>query len=123
MVSKRKPYKTYTREFKQEAVRLMESSDRPAAEIAMELGIRRNQLYKWKEQLQDQGQQAFANQRGRPKKEEQSEVVTLRQENERLKEELEILKKAAVISTGHCNTFLKFICWRDESQGFPWARI
>jgi len=95
MASKRKPYKTYTREFKQEAVRLMESSDRPAAEIAMELGIRRNQLYKWKEQLQDQGQQAFANQRGRPKKEEQSEVVTLRQENERLKEELEILKKAA----------------------------
>ena len=95
MVSKRKPYKTYTREFKQEAVRLMESSDRPAAEIAMELGIRRNQLYKWKEQLQDQGQKAFANQRGRPKKEEQSEVVTLRQENERLKEELEILKKAA----------------------------
>lgn len=95
MVSKRKPYKTYTREFKQEAVRLMESSDRPAAEIAMELGIRRNQLYKWKEQLQDQGQQAFASQRGRPKKEEQSEVVTLRQENERLKEELEILKKAA----------------------------
>lgn len=95
MPSKRKPYKTYTKEFKQEAVRLMESSDRPAAEIAMELGIRRNQLYKWKEQLQDKGTQAFANQRGRPKKEEQSELTTLRRENERLKEELEILKKAA----------------------------
>jgi transposase len=46
MARKRKPYKTYTREFKQEAVRLMEASDRPASEIAMELGIRRNQLYK-----------------------------------------------------------------------------
>lgn len=39
-------------EFKQEVVRLMEESDRPAAEIAMELGVRRNQLYKWNEQLQ-----------------------------------------------------------------------
>jgi transposase len=37
MTRKRQPYKT--REFKQEAVRLMEASDRPASEIAMELGI------------------------------------------------------------------------------------
>ena len=94
MNRKRKPYKTYTREFKLEAVRLMEESDRPAAEIAMELGIRRNQLYKWREQLLNKGEQAFTG-RGRPKKEDQSELSTLRQENDRLKEELEILKKAA----------------------------
>jgi transposase len=94
MTRKRKPYKSYTKEFKQEAVRLMEASDRPAAEIAMELGIRRNQLYKWKEQLQSRGEQAFAG-RGRPKREDQSALSSLRQENERLKEELEILKKAA----------------------------
>lgn len=95
MTNKRKPYKTYTKEFKQEAVRMMESGDKSAAELAMELGIRRNQLYKWKEQLQAKGDQAFPNQRGRPKKEDQSELTTLKQENERLKEELEILKKAA----------------------------
>ena len=35
MTSKRKPYKTYTREFKCEAVRMMRASDRPAAEIAV----------------------------------------------------------------------------------------
>ncbi len=51
MTRKRKPYKTYTKEFKLEALRLMEQSDRPASEIAMQLGIRRNQLYKWKEQM------------------------------------------------------------------------
>ncbi|MCW8831393.1 MAG: transposase [Gammaproteobacteria bacterium] len=95
MTSKRKPYKTYTREFKQEAVRLMEESGRPAAEIALELGIRRNQLYKWKEQLQNKGELAFVGTRGRPKKENQSELATLRQENAQLKEELEIIKKAA----------------------------
>lgn len=94
MTSKRKPYQTYTKEFKREAVRLMDESDRPAAEIALELGIRRNQLYKWKEQLASKGDLAFTG-RGRPKKENQSELTTLRQENDRLKEELEILKKAA----------------------------
>lgn len=95
MTSKRKPYKTYAKEFKLEAVRMMDRGEKPAAELAMELGIRRNTLYKWKEQLQDKGEQAFTGQRGRPRKEEQSELTTLKQENERLKEELEILKKAA----------------------------
>ncbi len=94
MTSKRQPYKTFTKEFKQEAVRLFESSDRPAAEIAMELGIRRNQLYKWKEQLDNKGEQAFES-RGRPRKENQAELTTLKQENRKLKEEVEILKKAA----------------------------
>jgi transposase len=37
MNRKRQPYKSYTDEFKQEALRLMETSDRPASEIAMQL--------------------------------------------------------------------------------------
>ena len=93
-MKQRKPYTTYTKEFKQEAIRLMETSDRPAAEIARELGIRRNMLYKWKEQLDIKGERAFSN-KGRQKKENQSQLVSLKQENKRLKEEVEILKKAA----------------------------
>ena len=61
----------------------------------MQLGIRRNQLYKWKEQLAKRGETAFSKKRGRPFKEDQSELATLKQENLRLKEENEILKKAA----------------------------
>jgi len=95
MTRKRRPYKTYPKEFKLEALRLMESSDRPASEIAMQLGIRRNQLYKWKEQMNKKGDVPTAK-KGRPKKEDQSEAARLRQENKRLKEENEILKKAAV---------------------------
>jgi len=95
MTSKRKPYKTYTKEFKLEALRLMESTARPASEIAMQLGIRRNQLYKWKEQMNQKGD-VVSGKRGRPKKEDQSETAKLRQENKRLKEENDILKKAAV---------------------------
>lgn len=94
MVKKRKPYKTHTKEFKLEAIRLMRESGRPASEIAMELGIRRNQLYKWANQLDQAGELAFKG-RGRPKKEDQSEMTTLKQENEKLREEVEILKKAA----------------------------
>jgi len=95
MTKKRKPYKSYTKEFKLEAIRLMDESGRPPAEIAMQLGIRRNQLYKWKEQLARSGETAFSGKRGRPTKENQSELATLKQENLRLKEENEILKKAA----------------------------
>ena len=95
MSNKRKPYNTYTKEFKLEALRLMEQSDRPASAIAMELGIRRNQLYKWKEQMEKKSDVASAK-KGRPKKDDQSEAAKLRAENKRLKEENEILKKAAV---------------------------
>jgi len=94
-MSKKRTYKIFTREFKLEAVRMMKATDRPASEIARELGIRRNQLYKWKEQLSQKGDEAFTRAAGRPKKEDQSDLTTLRQENTRLKEENEILKKAA----------------------------
>ena len=93
-MSQRKPYQTYPKAFKLEAIRLMETSDRPTSEIALQLGIRRNQLYQWKDQMTKKGKISTAK-RGRPKKEDQSEMVTLRQENKRLKEEVEILKKAA----------------------------
>ena len=94
MTKKRNPYKTYTKEFKLEALRLMETSDRPASEVAMQLGIRRNQLYKWKEQMNKKGDVA-SSKRGRPRKEDQSELSRLRAENAKLKEDVEILKKAA----------------------------
>ena len=94
MTTKHKPYKTYPEAFKLEALRMMEASGRPASEIAMQLGIRRNQLYKWKEQITKKGNVPTAK-RGRPKKEDQSETATLRQEVKQLREENEILKKAA----------------------------
>lgn len=44
----RKERQSFSREFKLEAVRLMDEGKKPAADIARELGIRRNQLYKEK---------------------------------------------------------------------------
>ena len=100
MTTKRKPYNTYPKEFKLEALRMMAETDRPISELAMKLGLRRNQLYKWKEQMTKKGEVPTAK-KGRPKKEDQSEITNLKQENKRLKEDNEILKKAAAYFARH----------------------
>lgn len=86
---------SYTKEFKLEAVRLLEQGVKSAADLARELGIRRNQLYKWQEQISAQGQENVFPGHGRRAGTE-GELARLRRENERLKEENAILKKAAV---------------------------
>ena len=50
----------FTAEFKREAVRLLKAGDRPAAVVARELGIPRNRLYKWAQDLEKKGTTAFA---------------------------------------------------------------
>lgn len=85
----------YSQEFKKQAVALLETRDKPGVEIARELGIRQNQLYKWREELKRKGDAAFQGS-GRPPADKSGEVSRLKQENKRLKEELEILKKAAI---------------------------
>ncbi len=90
MTTKRK---TFTKAFKHEAVNLLEQGNRPPAVIARELGINRNQLYKWQEQIQSKGTDAFPGKGRRSGLDD--EVAKLKRENDRLKEENEILKKAA----------------------------
>ena len=85
--------KAFTAEFKREAVRLLETSKKQPSDLARELGVRRNQLYKWKEQLSRRGEKAVP---GHGRKIANSDEVTrLRQELEQVKEERDILKKAA----------------------------
>ena len=69
----------YNREFKLEAVRLLEQGQQPAAQLALELGIRRNLLYKWQKDLQGKAGQAFPGQ-GRKPRHQQSEFARLRAE-------------------------------------------
>jgi transposase-like protein len=84
---------TFSKEFKLEAVRLLETTGKPAADIARELGVRRNQLYKWQEQLRAKGDDAFPGKGYRTEKDD--EIARLKREPERVKEERDILKKAA----------------------------
>ena len=86
----------FTKEFKLEAVRLLDAGEKPASDLARELGIRRNLLYKWKEQLELHGDNAFPGKGRAPSSDKQSEEIKrLKQELKESREEVEILKKAA----------------------------
>ena len=93
----------YSKAFKIEAVRLLDLGEMPAAQLARELGIRRNQLYKWRDQLSAKGAAAFAGPGRRPRgavsasgaETAAQENVRLRREVADLREERDILKKAA----------------------------
>ena len=85
--------KQFSAEFKREAVRLLDTSKKQPSDLARELGVRRNQLYKWKDQLSRRGKQAFPGHGHRS--DNNDEVNRLRQELEQVKEERDILKKAA----------------------------
>ena len=85
--------RTYTAEFKVEAVKLVTERGRSVAEAARSLGIHETLLRSWKQALHDQGADAFPGQGKLPAVEE--ELRRLRAENKRLLAERDILKKAA----------------------------
>lgn len=84
--------KRYTREFKQEAVRLVEESERSFDEVARELEIHPNTLYKWRREFLKEGEDAFPGHGNRKPADE--EMRRLRRELARVKEERDVLKKA-----------------------------
>jgi transposase len=90
-----KDQRTYTREFKIEAVRLLESTGKSQAEVERELGIGSSNLSRWKKQYGEQGEEAFPG-RGRLTPEEER-IRRLERENEILRQERDILKKAVAI--------------------------
>lgn len=77
-------------EFKREAVRLLERGQKPATQLALELGVARNQLYQWQAQLKAHGTFRAP---GRPGVSEENELSRLRRELKRVTEERDILKK------------------------------
>ena len=87
-----KPRRTFTREFKVEAVKLITQQGRSFAQAAANLGIAESLLRKWKKDFDAQGDQAFPGKGNLPALEE--ELRRLRAENKRLQMERDILKKA-----------------------------
>jgi transposase len=85
--------KSYSRQFKIDAVKLVTDRGYKISEAARNLEINPNLLRKWKNQLAAENNQAFPG-KGHmtPEKEE---LYRLRKENQRLHMEHEILKKAA----------------------------
>lgn len=83
--------KTYTADFKRAAVRLVAEQGYSLSQAARKLSINVNMLGRWKQQIEDQQNDAFPG-KGRLLP-EQEELRRLRQENQRLKMERDILKK------------------------------
>jgi transposase len=87
--------KQYEREFKMEAVRLLEASGKSASQLERELGIGKGNLWRWKRKFAADGEHAFPG-HGRLTP-EQERVRQLERENGILREERDILKKAIAI--------------------------
>lgn len=83
--------KNYTAEFKREAVRLVTEQGYSMSQAARNLDININMLRRWKNQANEQGQDAFPG-KGRLLPEQEA-LYRLREENKRLRMEREILKK------------------------------
>lgn len=87
--------RVYDRQFKLEALRLWQSTGKSAAEVEVDLGITSGMLYQWQRQYKAKGSDAFPGHGQLP--EGDDERQHLRRENEILRQERDILKKAVAI--------------------------
>jgi transposase len=87
-----RPRRSYTREFKIEAVKLITEQGYSVAEAARSLDIGETLLRSWKLALENEGPQAFPGNGNLPAIE--AELRQLRADNKRLQMERDILKKA-----------------------------
>jgi transposase len=96
MPRRRLPRRRYTDEFKAEAVRILQQSDESLAKVARDLGITTHSLRAWHAAIRP----PVAADR-QLTEDERSELTRLRRENQRLRMERDILKKATAFFARH----------------------
>jgi transposase len=84
-----KAQKTYTPEFKREAVRLAQTSGKPIAQVARSLGISDTAIHQWRKELSEHGPEAFPGSGHQTAQEE--ELRRLKRELDRVQKERDIL--------------------------------
>jgi transposase len=89
MKGSRKPYPD---EFKQEAVRLLREQRLPRSQVARDLGVEKETLRRWARELVSDSADSQAS--AIPAPVSAAELARLRRENEQLRSERDILKKA-----------------------------
>ncbi len=88
--------RTYSQEFKQEAVRLVKESGMSCAKVGKDIGVCKSTIAKWVQQDRRNGGKEEA-----LLPSEREELKRLRRENKQLKMERDILKKATVFFAKH----------------------
>jgi len=97
--------RTFSREFKLEAVKLVTERGVTVAQAAKDLDVHENVLRKWVRELREAPKEAFP---GNGKQTAQdAEIARLRKEVAKLKMERDILKKAALDSTRRCTPLIQ----------------
>ena len=91
----------YTKEFKQDAVKLVTEQGYSANEVARRLGVGQSNVSRWVRELRKDQQDGAEGEV--PRKELEAEVKRLKKENQRLQMEREILKKAAAFFAKESN--------------------
>jgi len=83
--------RSFTDEYKANAVELVLGSDRTIAEVARSIGVHEMTLGKWVKKAKDEGKEPA----GALNEDERAELERLREENKRLRMEAEFAKKVA----------------------------
>src|SRR5574343_593956 len=86
--------KVYSKDYKINAVKLVTETGRKASEVARDLGVAEQLLYLWKRQYLDKKEESFPGNGNISSKDDYIRKLEL--ENKRLKDERDILKKAAI---------------------------
>ncbi|STY49776.1 transposase [Legionella quinlivanii] len=102
MNQRKRPY--FSLEFKQDAVQLVLSKGYSIPEAATSLGVSISALRKWVSMEKGAEKKGASTSGSQLSLNEREELLRLRKENNKLRMEREILKKAAADSTDHCNT-------------------
>ena len=90
--------RVFSKEFKEQAVLLTQTSGKKVSEVAEDLGIRENMLWRWKKEFREAGERSFPGQGNRQQGTDlEEEVRRLKQELLDVKMERDILKKAVAI--------------------------
>lgn len=84
--------RTFTAEFKRQAVLLGLNEGMPVQTVAIQLEVHPNTLYRWIVEYEKHGERAFPG-KGSHEFIRQNELRKLEKENRKLKEELDLLKK------------------------------
>ena len=91
--------RTFSKEFKVKACELVIKDGIKHAVVAEKMGINKIMLYRWISEYETYGEEAFVG--AGHQRSEDAELRKLRKENERLRMENEILKKAAAYFAKH----------------------